>query len=127
MPVRSTIARPDDERSVRRGASSFCGRTFAGQAGSSKRSAAWLSGEKLGKLVSDLSLGATLLEELLGWLRRFRLRGALRVVLRLLRLLWCERREVVLCWETERWRGDEEDDSAASMAVAVAMAAKVRP
>jgi hypothetical protein len=49
---------------------------------SSNRSVTGDSGEKLGKLVRDLSLGATLLAELLGWLRRLRALEARTVVLR---------------------------------------------
>lgn len=52
------------------------------QLGSSKRSAFWLSGEKLGKLVRDLSLAAMLLAELLGWLAKLRPRVPRSVALR---------------------------------------------
>jgi hypothetical protein len=90
------------------------------QVGSSKRSLLGVSGEKLGKLVSDLSLAATLLAELPAWLRRLRPRGPRTVALRLLRELRWDASEVLLCWETDRWRGDGGDASAASMAVAIA-------
>jgi hypothetical protein len=62
----------------------------------SNRSAAGDSGEKLGKLVSDLSLGARLLAELDGCDRRLRAREARTVALRR------ELMDVLLCCETDR-------------------------
>lgn len=74
------------------------------------------SGEKLGKLVRDLSLGAMLLAELLVWLVNLRERLARRA------LRW-DRADETLCCEMERSSGCEEEEAAAAAAVSAAVAA----
>jgi hypothetical protein len=73
-----------------------------------------LSGEKLGKLVRDLSLVAILLAELLGWLTNLRDLGARTVALRK------DRVEAALCWDMVRSRGCDVVEEASVLSIATA-------